>query len=564
MSHHPRRRRRNAPAANVAAQRPMTVVADVPIAARGELPAEQQSPPRVDSEQGLVILDAEGRVVSVSAVACALTGYTPRETAGRTLPGLFGMGDEAAGAMARALERAAAVGWVKASGMRRRKDGSSFLASVLLTAMRTGSGSLVGFLVSLTNLTAGDQSRDREARAAQAVVEVMQIKSDFLANISHELRTPLNAVMGYSDMVLDTELTEEQREALLRIRSAGETMHGLILNLLDSAKVERGAMEVELTPFSIRALLQEVLAAAALRAHSKRLELCCNVRPDVPDDVCGSPSRLAQVLEQLLDNATKFTPAGEIVVSVKLERTVASEAVLHFTVEDTGIGIPPDKLGQVFEPFVQVDGSMRRRYGGAGLGLTVARQLVEHMGGEIWIESESGHTLGTSVHVVLGFHDPQPLRASAPAGHGEHVLVADDNATARAIVAEIVERCGMIPHPLALADEVVAALRSGTVDGRPLDLAIVDANLTLADGSTIATATRDTTSRAPIVLMTSPRHPGDMLRFQNLDVAGYLAKPIFERVLSRVLVETTRTRRPETRQAADKVGAARPHRNEGI
>jgi nitrogen-specific signal transduction histidine kinase/CheY-like chemotaxis protein len=404
----------------------------------------------------------------------------------------------------------------------------------MLTALRGGSGSLAGFMMALKDLSAERHWRDVETQAARAVVEATRMKSEFLANVSHELRTPLNAMVGYADILLDMDPTPEQRETIGRIRGATESMHNLIVNLLDSAKVERGGLEVELTPFGLRTVVQDVLAAAAPRAHQRDLELCCEIDANVPDEVSGAPSRLVQILEQLLDNAIKFTPTGEIVVRLMVDGPTRGGQLIHFSVADTGIGVPPDQRGIVFEPFVQVDGSMRRQYGGTGLGLTIARHLIQHMGGEIWIESRPEGS-GTTVHFLLPLANPRPFRVPAATTLAWHVLVADDNPTARRIVGEMLERLGMIPHVAETASETESVLRSGRTGNHLVQIALVDADLRHANGTTFAAAIGANPTRVPIILMTSPRHPDDVLQYRNLTAAGYLAKPLHELPLARML-----------------------------
>jgi signal transduction histidine kinase/CheY-like chemotaxis protein len=393
-----------------------------------------------------------------------------------------------------------------------------------------------------------DDLRDAQTRALSAALEATRIKSDFLANVSHELRTPLNAVLGFLDLALDTDLDADQRELLERARSAAHNMLALIINLLDCAKLESRALEVEATPFSLRHTLQDALAVAALRAHHNGVELCCDVRPDVPDALIGQPTRLGQVLTSLLDNATKFTDDGEIVLRVSVDTEPAHhDTRLHFAVSDTGIGIPRGKYGLIFEPFVQVDGSMHRKYAGAGLGLTIARHLVELMGGTIWLESVVG--VGTTFHFTLRVGIVNAARPSGgtAALAQTTVLLADDRPTTRRLLAEMTRRWGMIPTLAQNVPETLAALASRTVDDPPFAVAIVDAEMRDHDGTSLVDAlARLGGSRTPIVLLTSPQYPADLVQYLELNVAGYVSKPVMDSalhdVLAAVLSRPSRTR----------------------
>jgi signal transduction histidine kinase/FixJ family two-component response regulator len=501
----------------------------------------------------LVFLDGGGRVEQWDAVATELTGFTDAEAVGSPLPGL----DEyvsSAGDVGSLLDQATCVGHADGTGWQVRRDGTRFRARAVLTTRREGTGELRGYALVLHDLSAYRQAARAQRRARHAVVETQRIKSEFLANVSHELRTPLGAVLGYTEVLRDTPLMPEQVELLDRIRANATSMLGLILNLLDLGKMEARKLEVEVTPFQVRQLVRDALRAATARANQKSIELCCDIKPDVPDEVLGQPTRVMQVLANLLDNATKFTDAGEIVVTVASQAVNAGrDGLLRFSIADTGIGIPPDKHGLVFEPFVQIDGSMRRRYAGAGLGLTVARELVESMGGEMGIESAS--STGTTVHFTLcvGVTRPTSYDAGMAVFADRTVLVADHNRTERRLLLETVARWGMRGIVAENTSTMLTALRSGSVNGTPIAIAVVDAEMPHRSGTRIVDhLERRRRAPVPVVLLMSPYSGADLLRYRRLGVAGYVSKPIVDSALRDVLGRVLRSSRRKRRGQASR------------
>jgi PAS domain S-box-containing protein len=359
--------------------------------------------------------------------------------------------------------------------------------------------------------------------------EAAATKSAFLANMSHEIRTPLNAILGMTALTLDTRLTETQRDYLSTVKSSGEALLALINDILDFSKIEARHLDLEASPFDLRETVDDACRLLALRAAEKGLELACEVAPAVPEELVGDAGRLRQVLVNILGNAVKFTSRGEVVLRVALEHT-GPEMTLHFSVSDTGIGIPPDKLAHIFQPFTQADSSTTRRYGGTGLGLAIAQRLVELMGGRLWVESEADR--GSTFHFTAVF-----TSASAVAGaalvprarglEGLRVLVVDDNATNRRILEQMLLSWQMEPTTVPDATSALAALRQSTLRDR-FDVVITDCQMPDVDGFMLARDIRsDPRVRGTrIVMLTSMGRADDVAECQRMGLDAYLTKPV--------------------------------------
>ena len=488
---------------------------------------------------GVCVTDLDRRLIETNAAYQEITGYSGKELVGMSTLDLTHPDDR---------ERDVGLGERSMNGGRDnyhrdkryvRKNDEIVWANAASSLVRDDQGEPRFIMGVVEDVTDRKKSQAELEEAKEAAEAANRAKSDFLANMSHEIRTPMNGVIGMSELLMDTDLDDEQREYVGTVRSSGETLLTLINDVLDFSKIEAEKVELEDIILDLRTSVEDTAVLLAERAQSKGLEIASLVDYDVPAVLRGDPGRLRQILTNLLGNAIKFTEEGEVLLKAELYDETEEEATVRFEIRDTGIGITPEQQEHLFESFAQADSSTTRRYGGTGLGLAISERLVGLMDGEIRVESEpgAGSTFGfTARFGKLPSDSPSRPRPRADL-RGLKALIVDDNATNRAVLRHQVTPWGMTIDDARSGSDALVMLRSAVEDGEPYDLALLDMQMPAMDGLQLASSIKEdpNISQARLVLVTSMGQRGDGEEARRAGIEAYLTKPVRQTQLYEML-----------------------------
>lgn len=508
----------------------------------------------------VVTLNMDNEVVSVNQSFVDLFGYTREEIAGVNIDYFLAPGKlhEEARSYTNQVYSGQSI-WQE--GKRLAKNGDLIDVDIRGVPIVV-SGKQIGTLALYDDIHLRKQTEWELKRAKITAEDAARTKADFLSNMSHEIRTPLNAIVGMTGLLAQTEMNDEQMDYVNTIQTGSDTLLSIINDILDFSKIEAGKLELEVNPFYLRDCIENTLDLLVPKATTKKIDLAYQIDDQVPPVILGDITRLQQIMVNLVGNAIKFTEKGEIVVSVSLDEMKKNEATLQFSVRDTGIGIPQDRMDRLFKSFSQIDSSTTRKYGGTGLGLSISKMLTNLMGGNIWVESEVnvGSTFFFTIQCKI---DPEAKPKAFNTSHdqfaGKRVLIVDDIATNRTILTKQTTSWGMEPVAVSSGKEALAVLQSG----EKFDMAILDMQMPEMDGFMLAKEIRKKIAEAdlPLIMLTSMgRVQG---REGDVKFSAFMSKPIkpstlFETIYG-VLVEQPISKRTESKSAVFETDLAERH-----
>ena len=488
----------------------------------------------------IAITDRAGQIIWVNPAFCAMTGYSTEEAVGQN-PRVLKSGKQKDSFYTDLWQTIISGRVWKNEIINQRKDGSLYTEEMTLTPVKDDKGIIAHFIAIKRDITERKQAEEELQRSKDAAEAANVAKSEFLASMSHEIRTPMNGVIGMTDLLLDTELTGEQRKYAKTIKTSADSLLTIINEILDFSKIEAGKIDLEYIDFDLRLMLDEVLDLITVRTDKKGLNFVCFIHPEINSLVNGDPGRIRQILINLANNAVKFTEKGEVIIRGELEHEDESKICVKFSVSDTGIGIPQNTIPNLFQRFSQADSSTTRKYGGTGLGLAICKLLAEMMGGEIGVESKEGSGSIFWFTVVLN---------KQPSGSREYrkydidfaeksILVVDNIKTNRKIMQLQLESWGCRVEAVASGAKALELLRTNAENKTPFDLAIMDMQMPEMDGEILAKMIKNDSAikNTLLVILTSSGLRGDAKKMREIGIASYLTKPVKQSYLFDCLVQ---------------------------
>jgi two-component system, sensor histidine kinase and response regulator len=503
--------------------------------------------------------DLQGRYLGCNTAFASTIGRSPEAICGLTAYDLYSqdVADKMVGLQQSALERLAESShefWIT------YPDGQRVLFETKLSPLWDEGGQASGLVGVSRNINERKKIEEDVRRAMETAEEATRMKSDFLANMSHEIRTPMNAIIGLSHLVLKTDLTARQRDYIAKVQSSGQHLLGVINDILDFSKVEAGKLDLERAEFQLEKLLDNTGNLISEKSHAKGLELVFDVAPDVPPNLVGDSLRLGQILLNYANNAVKFTEKGEIVIAVRASERTERDVLLHFRVQDTGIGLSPEQMGRLFQSFSQADASTTRRFGGTGLGLAICKRLAELMGGEVGVESElgKGSTFWFSARLGIGIACDREL-IPVPDLRGRRALVVDDNDHARAVIMDMLEEMTFVASEVASGPAAVDEVRKAAIEGRPYDVVYLDWRMPEMDGMDTARRIRSLgLAEPPMLMMVTAYGREEMIKeARSIGIDNVLVKPVNASLLfdTTMSVLSTAPRAPQQTSAPSDIEA---------
>jgi len=475
------------------------------------------------SDDAIFAMTLDGTFLTWNKAAEEMYGYAAAEIIGK--PVFLLAPPDRLSEMSQNLERLARGDRVPHfETTRLTKNQTARPVSVCASLVRDRAGQSTAAAVIARDITLQKRA-EREAELAN------RVKNQFLDNMSHEFRTPMNGILGMTELVLGTELTPQQREDLGLVKLSTESLLAAVDDILDFSRIDTGNLRIESIPFDFRECIDDTMKMLGFRAQNMGLELVYDIAPEIPSELLGDPGRIRRVLYNLIGNAIKFTPLGEVFVAARQEAREGDSICVRFAVKDTGIGISPEKQQHIFEPFTQADSSSTRKYGGTGLGLAIAKRTVELMQGRIWVESELDKGSTFYFTAWLNAQD-NPAKVVPPIDRNGlrdlHVLIVDDNMVSRRVLRGMLTRWGLKATEAEDAPSALQALRIAKDIGHPFPLVLLEGQLRGMDGFSLAERIKNAHEMcsATVMMLTSVGHVGDAARCRGLGVDAYLVKPI--------------------------------------